>query len=247
MKLQIAVVDDLEADRKRLSGDIQSWLAAEAETSGTVRCFCAGQDLLAVYEPGEYQIVFMDICMDGINGIETARKLRTEDARVLIVFLTTSDEYAFDAFPVHPFDYLLKPYKKETLDHVLAEAKRVLSAEDKTIEIRAPRARYVLPLRNISAAVSSGHSVEIVTADGPRFVSNNTFSEVEAELAKDKRFLNCNRGVIINMDQVASMDGEVFYMKNGTQYSMRVRGRTQIIREFSQYQLARMRRWGDGL
>jgi len=247
MKLQIAIVDDLAIDRQRLDQDIQSWLAAEDGTLGTVRCFSDAQELLSQFEPGEYHIIFMDICMDDLNGIEAAKRIRAMDTRVLIIFLTSSEEYAFDAFPVHPFDYILKPYNKERLDAVLAEAKRVLTAEEKTIEIRAPRARYVLPVRNISAAVSNGHSVEIVTRDGPKILSNNTFGEVEAELMKDGRFLNCNRGIIINMDQVASMDSEVFYMKNGTQYAMRVRGRSQIIREFSRYQLARMQRREEGL
>ena len=246
MKLQFAVVDDLEPDRQGLAQDIQSWLAAE-ETLGEVRCFSAGQEFLRQFEPGEYSVVFMDICMDEMNGIETARRIRSADTGVLIIFLTTSEEYAFDAFPVHPFDYLIKPYNKERLRAVLAEAKRVLTTEDKRIEIRAPRARYMIPIRNISAAVSNGHSVEILTKDGPKVMSNNTFGEVEAELMKDERFLDCNRGIIINMDHVSSMDGEVFVMKNGARFAMRVRERNQIIRKFSQYQLARMKRWEAGL
>ena len=62
-----------------------------------------------------YQVVFLDICMEGTNGIETAQRLRAADPDLLIVFVTSSPEYVWDAFPVHPFDYLLKPYKEESL------------------------------------------------------------------------------------------------------------------------------------
>lgn len=54
--------------------------------------------------PGEgYQVVFLDVCMEGTNGIETARQLRDADPELLIVFVTSSPEYVWDAFPVHPF------------------------------------------------------------------------------------------------------------------------------------------------
>ena len=66
-----------------------------------------------VYEPGHSDLVFLDICMGDVNGIELARHLRAVDEKVLIVFLTTSSEYAFDAFPIHPFDYLMKPIDPE--------------------------------------------------------------------------------------------------------------------------------------
>lgn len=49
--------------------------------------------------------------MEGTNGIETARILRRTDPDLLLVFVTSSPEYVWDAFPVHPFDYLLKPYR----------------------------------------------------------------------------------------------------------------------------------------
>ena len=62
--------------------------------------------------------------MAGTNGIETARRLRQADPEVLIVFVTSSPEYVWDAFPVHPFDYLLKPYQKEKFEHLAAELRR---------------------------------------------------------------------------------------------------------------------------
>ena len=70
---------------------------------------------------GPYAVVFLDICMEGTNGIATARQLREKDPHLLIVFVTSSPEYVWEAFPVHPFDYLLKPYKEEKIRQLTAE------------------------------------------------------------------------------------------------------------------------------
>ena len=107
MKLQTAIVEDQKPDAERLE---QLLKKAFGEEEILCRRFVCGDDFLKEF-PGEgYQVVFLDICMEGTNGIETARQLRAADPELLIVFVTSSPEYVWDAFPVHPFDYLLKPY-----------------------------------------------------------------------------------------------------------------------------------------
>lgn len=120
MALPIAIVEDQTPDAQRLEELLQQQLP-EAECTW----FACGDDFLcAAAEPGLYAVVFLDICMAGTNGIETARRLRQADPEVLIVFVTSSPEYVWDAFPVHPFDYLLKPYQKEKFEHLAAELRR---------------------------------------------------------------------------------------------------------------------------
>lgn len=107
MKLRTAIVEDQKPDAERLE---QLLKKAFGEEETLCRRFVCGDDFLKEF-PGEgYQVVFLDICMEGTNGIETARQLRAADPELLIVFVTSSPEYVWDAFPVHPFDYLLKPY-----------------------------------------------------------------------------------------------------------------------------------------
>ena len=63
--------------------------------------------------------------MGDINGVETAKQLRLEDTELLIVFMTTSQEYMFKTFLTHPFDYVMKPYGKKEVEKVLNEAARL--------------------------------------------------------------------------------------------------------------------------
>ena len=248
MNLNIAIVDDQEADRDALRSGISAWRDMDSGRDGAVLCFSSGEELIEHFTPCDAQLVFMDIYMNGLNGIETAKKLRAADAGVLIVFLTSSDDFAFDAFPIHPFDYIVKPCGTEKLYGVLDEAMRALTPPEQSITVRVVQNRpfvangvYSVPLDNISAIASQKHVVEINMANGENLLSNMTFAEIEGMISGDRRFLACNRGLLVNMDHVSSINGDTFMMKNGSQCPIRVRGRTKIVSDFSQYRITRMR------
>ena len=177
-----------------------------------------------------------------MNGIALARKLRAADTEVQIVFLTTSAEFAFDAFPVHPFDYLIKPYEKSRLEYVLNEFLRVRGVSEQEILIRAAHSSYKVPISKIVSVFSYGHSLEITLEDGKKIRSIMTFGELQKKLEDDPRFLLCNRGVLANMDYVLSLGEDQLRMKTGPSRSLRVRGRSKLISEFSQYQISRLKR-----
>lgn len=239
----IAIADDLENDRLRLEHDIRKWFGSQ-EDSVSVLCCPDGESMLGQVSRGTFQLVFLDIQMgrDKMDGIELARRLREIDSQLLVVFLTTSKEYAFDAFPIHPFDYLIKPYDAETLNRVLSEAMRILTDKEPEILVRIARADYRIPMGKIVSALSQGHTVEIRTTDGELLKSSMTFSEIEAQLTADPRFLTCNRGILVNMDHVLSLTENSMQMSDGQMYPMRTRGRAELITAFSQYQISRMKR-----
>ena len=240
LQLNIAIVDDLKLDRERLSADLRSYFARRPDLDMKLTEFESAEQLMEAYQPGAFDVLFLDILMGGLNGIQLAGKLREIDQMVLIIFLTSSPEFAFDAFPVHPFDYLMKPYEYERLEAVLAEVLHALSAEEPIISIRVPRDTHEVPLNKLVAIESRGHTVEVHLSDGQTLRSIMTFAEIEKILADDPRFLRCNRGVIVNMDQVLRLDGDVFKMRDGTIFPLRVRNRSALVSKFSQYTISRM-------
>ena len=151
MALPIAIVEDQTPDAQRLEELLQQQLP-EAECTW----FACGDDFLrAAAEPGLYAVVFLDICMAGTNGIETARRLRQADPEVLIVFVTSSPEYVWDAFPVHPFDYLLKPFRDQDLMSAIARVREkegaAQPAEDTLLLPKGDKSKYVLQTLNYIA------------------------------------------------------------------------------------------------
>lgn len=157
------------------------------------------------------------------------------------MFVTSSPEYVWDAFPVHPFDYLLKPYREEKLFQLADELRRVLFRAEPELEVRIARQQVHLPLRKIQYAMAQNHYVRIVSDDGEcRAVS--TFSQVEQLLRAQENFIVCNRGVILNMDKVLRLDSDCFEMLDGIRLPVRQKDKNTLFAQFTQYQFRHMRR-----
>ncbi len=235
MALQIAIVEDLAPDARRLEALIRQQLPPADCT-----WFACGDDFLRTLDTRRYAVVFLDICMEGTNGIQTARQLRQADSAVLIVFVTSSPEYVWDAFPVHPFDYLLKPYQEEKFRLLAGELQRVLCRPEPELEVRIARQTIQLPLRKVLYATAQNHFVRIMTEEGEcRAVYN--FAQVEEKLCAQENFLSCNRGVIINMDKVLRFEEDCFEMLDGTRLPVRQKDKNALFARFTQYQFRQMR------
>ena len=152
MELRFAVVEDRLPDAQRLESLLR--LAFGGGQPLVCDHYESGDAFLAAFPSKNYQVVFLDICMEGTNGIETARILRRTDPDLLLVFVTSSPEYVWDAFPVHPFDYLLKPYREEKLFQLADELRRVLFRAEPELEVRIARQQVHLPLRKIQYAMA---------------------------------------------------------------------------------------------
>ena len=238
MLIRIAIVDDQPQEREMLRQD----LLVRVPAGTSIACFDSSEAFLSGFAPGDDSLIFLDICMDGMNGIEAAQRVRQRSARCLIVFLTSSKEYAFDAFPIHPFDYLVKPYRTDRLEHVLAGASRLMEETEPQVEIRLPRQTVRLPHGQIAAVASHGHTLEVFTVSGVCLKSSQTFAELETALQGDERFLPCNRGVLINMDEALKLESDSIILTNGMRFPLRQRNRLDLIKRFSEYQIKRMKR-----
>lgn len=237
MELRMMIVEDRRPDAERLERLLKKEFAGE-----TVLCrrFESGDDFLSFFTPGAADAVFLDICMDGTNGIGTAQQLRLKDPQLPIVFVTSSPEYVWDAFPVHPFDYLLKPYKEEKLHQLAEELRRILCRQEPELDVRIARQTVQLPVHKIHYALSQNHFVRVVTDDGEcRAVEN--FAQVEQKLMTQKNFLVCNRGVILNMDKVLRFDGDSIEMLDGARLPVRQKDKSSLFAQFTQYQFRHMR------
>ena len=238
MKLQTAIVEDQKPDAERLEQLLKK--AFENENI-SCSCFASGDEFLRAGWREGYQVVFLDICMEGTNGIDTARTLRRTDPDLPLVFVTSSPEYVWDAFPVHPFDYLLKPYKEEKLDHLAGELQRVLGRQQPELEVRIARQTVHLPLKKIHYAMAQNHFVKVVTDDGECRAAAN-FAQVQEQLMTQPDFLVCNRGVIINMSKVLRFDGECIEMLDGARLPVRQKDKKSLLAQFTQYQFRNMQR-----
>ena len=143
--LHIAIVDDLDTDREKLEKAVSAFFSCATDYSCDIKTCTGGEELLESFAPGTFDLAFLDIQMEGMSGIDLAKTLRALDTKLLIVFLTSSREYAFDAFPVHPFDYLVKPFEQRTLDALLTEVLRVIETPEPELNVRTSGGTLSVP------------------------------------------------------------------------------------------------------
>ena len=84
--------------------------------------------------------------------------------------------------------------------------------------------------------------MEVVTAEGVKLRTNTTFSDFEKNIGGDRRFLLCNRGVMVNMDFVLTVENGSFRMINGDTFTIKTKGRGDIMNLFTQYQFEKLKR-----
>ena len=136
--MHFAIVEDLAMDQEHLIRLIQENFKKHNETAD-FDCYESGEDFLEHFRPGLYHAVFMDIMLDqsGLNGIETAEKLRSIAERIPLVFITSERDYSLQGYRVHPLDYLLKPVDANALSWCLDEIRTFL-AEPAYIDSESP-------------------------------------------------------------------------------------------------------------
>ena len=160
--MNIAVVDDEEVIREQINGFIKK-RNPDFNTSD----FATGEELLAAGT--EFDIIFLDIQMEGMGGIEAAKTIRQSNADRVIIFITGIKEHVFEAFDVSAFHYLLKPIAEqkfmEVLDRAIEEAGKRKGQKERQIFIRTKNQGYTLKRNSILYIENRGKKVEIHTTD----------------------------------------------------------------------------------
>lgn len=213
--MNIAVVDDEQLIREQICS-----LIKEENPEYCIEAYSSGNALLG--SGHFFDIVFLDIQMEGINGIEAARKLRSQPkpqangTETVLIFITGLREYVFDAFDVSAFHYLLKPIEETKFNEVFRRA----IAE---IEKRKTRQQQRLFLKNrgqlldqcdILYLESRGKKVAIHTLKETIEIYA-VLGELEQQLSDS--FYRCHRSYLVNMAYITEFDLDSITLNNGEQ------------------------------
>lgn len=231
--MNIAIVDGNKQDTKRLH-DVILHCQELFHNNLKVDIFRTGEDLLDVYSPRKFDIIFLDVHLEGINGIETVEHIRMQDKVSKIVFLTDSPEYAITAFRLRAFHYLLKPFQEDEIQSLLYECTAQLPDTRQYILVKEGHFEKKIFCRDIDYAVSSNHYIHFYTRNGI-VKTAMSFSGLLELMKHDKRFLECNRGVLVNMDAIEQETSSEFLLKNGEILPIRVRDKNKILTSYSDY------------
>lgn len=223
--MRIAICDDLKADRATLRAALNDIPALPAGEETEVREYVSGEALLMEAEEGDtvFDLIFLDIYMDGMTGMDTAKELRRLGVSAPLIFLTTSPDFALESYEVNAAGYLLKPIQQEKLSALLS---RLLTSVDRPrVCIQSGRRRRYLFLDDILFAESDNHSLAIHMIGGEVLPCSEKLNDLAARL--DGRFLRCHQSYLVNMVHVADVV-EDFILKDGHRVPIRTKERREI-------------------
>lgn len=232
--MRFALVDDAAAERK-LAGQLFSSFSMENHLDFEVDMFESGEAFLSAFVPYTYDIVFMDIYMDGISGIETAKKMRESDSRSLLIFLTSSGEHMGQAFSVHAFDYIEKPLGREKLFSCLLDSLALLPKPEDYLSFSVNGLDIRLFHSEIVCLSAAGHSTIVQCISGREYTVYSSFSVFTGALMEDGRFLLVSRGILVNMDYITGFHGNTCLLQNGLTVSVTQRKLRQLTQTWHNY------------
>ncbi len=212
-ELRVVIADDDAGMRnimKKIVGKVDGFtLMGEAED---------GEAALAMVEKLKPHLVFLDVEMPKLTGIECAHAIQDMDPSTIIIFATAHDTYMGDAFEVYAFDYLVKPFKVERVlqtlercrDRLLRQRVNPLETALKTETLRQVDGRMMLKHRNgiafldlkdILLVQREERATVIYTVNDGRYVTGDSLAEMEERLHNDA-FFRCHKSYIVNLNAI---------------------------------------------
>lgn len=244
--MKIAIVDDNEDDRKRLQEEIKKICDNKSRKDFEITEFFSGEDFINLIEKNEnkkyFDIVFLDIYMNGITGIETAKKLRETDNQSKIIFITTSNEFASESYEVKAYDYLIKPFSKE---RILRTIERIFEDEKnnkESIGIICPSGKSNIFLLYTTF---SGHYVTIYLIDRNKIQLRCTQKNFEACIQEHKELIQCFKGIVVNITKVDGLEEDRFKLINKEYVPISRRKYAEVKKSYTDYLIERLRQGED--
>lgn len=210
--IRVLVADDDEGMRLVMRKIIE-------RTDGFQLCYEAmdGEEALRQVEALKPQLVFLDVEMPKLTGVECARAIQDMDPSILVIFATAHDTYMSDAFEVYAFDYLVKPFKVDRVEKTLQRAQArirqqgvqplptVVPAQRKALDgrlmLRHRDGITFIDLNDILLVQREDRATVLYTLGDGRYVTGDSLGDMEERLQSDV-FFRCHKSYIINLNHI---------------------------------------------
>ncbi len=235
--MRIAICDDSQIDRDVIKDFLHTYMT-EKSIPYALTEYESGMNLVYdIEEGGYYDLVFLDIYMEELDGMNIARKLRHDGYTGKIVFLTSTAEFAVDSYEVEAAGYLLKPHDYAKLCSLLD---RLIDRSNIGLfQITVRNTIYSLPFSEILYVESRNNVCIMHRTDGREYTVYKKLSEIEAQL-NDSRFLRCHQSYLVNMSYIVKADKQ-FELTTGDVVLIRQRSQKEIRNIYQEFAAKRMK------
>ncbi len=212
--LKIAIVEDEDIHYETLKGHLLKF-ADESGSDFDISWDNSPLHFIDTYKC-QYDILFLDIKMPGITGMQLAKQIREIDPHVVIIFITSLAQYAIEGYTVQAVDYILKPiiFEEFKLKMTRLIKKHFQEMAGKAIICTKNKAKYKISVKDIIYIDTNVHQVNIHTEDD-EYSRYCSMGDIEKEL-KDQGFLKINSCFLVNKKAISGINHDECVLKNGT-------------------------------
>lgn len=208
--IRIAIVEDEQLFREKILRYLHRY-EEKNKQSFSVKTFENGMQFLTDYHP-EYDIIFMDIEMPYLNGMETAKRIRKVDSRTAIAFITNMANYAVQGYEVEAIDFIVKPFTYEVFEYKLG---RILSrTEDKreksSIIVKSDNLVHNIRITKLRYVEISGHTL-IYHMEKEQLEMRGSMREAE-QLLEGHGFCKCSQSYLVNLRFITRIEANDVYL-----------------------------------
>ena len=215
MRIRIAVVEDEKEQYEYVKKMLEQWSREKGECIAVTHVSCAEEFLINYNQPDTFDVLFLDVYMKKMNGMELAKEIRKFDRDVQIVFLTGVSDYVFEGYEIGAVRYLLKPIEQEKLSETMWVClEKLKQKSDDYISFKYQGEMVRLLRSDIFYVEVYGHYLRMVTKTG--ILEWKDSLQSMRERLDVRRFVEANRSTIVNMEYVSKITREECLLEDGT-------------------------------
>lgn len=214
----IAVCDD-SIEYGEIVTEIIKNISLKNNINCNISTFSSGKSLLNAFKEKEFEIIFLDMEMPDLNGIETGLLIREISKNPVIFYLTSHKEYAYESYQVKARNYLLKPVNASVIEKNLLECILEKKKEESFLDIKdVGGTMHRLPVKSITHILrkKEDRKLHIYTLDKDEITVVQTLESIEKELSYYESIARASKSCVINMENVKVIIKNEIYFSNDT-------------------------------
>lgn len=210
--LNVAIVEDDRSEAEHIQKHLQHY-SEQTGKAFHAEWYKDAEEFLNFYKT-KYDVVFMDIELPGINGMDAARRLRAMDSVVIIIFITNMKQFACDGYAVDALDFIIKPAMYTRFSAVMDRVFKKLPASDKDDEITIRMADGMKRLAKSSVLyVEIQDHRAVFHTEESSYSIWSTMKKVKEQFPEN-RFALCNSGYLVNLRYVEAIEGDTVIVRS---------------------------------
>lgn len=235
--MKIVICDDEKLGRKAVVAEIRRSVQLEDEDIELIE-FSTGEELVEQYRQGlRADIIFLDIEMKQVDGIEAAKYIRMMDRKVILIFVSSHSEKALDTFDCETFHFIVKPFSHQKFESVFEKAVKKCQMSNDYFIITWQNQKLKVPVERIKYVECERKHMLFHTLDG-KYKMVITVNETLKQL-EPYGFVQTHQGYLVNMNMITGFDKQDVILIDNTRVMLSVRRRPEVVSKYANY----VKRW----